>query len=276
VFDRPLSGRVFFEEVIRENLDLGRPSQVALIFDRRVTKRTPGRFRTRVITEGVVPSLHIDYKHAKCKQYFKGGRGLRTETTMNDTRDFGISKRLCNLPALREVGFQANRRLLGVQRLTHDPISGQQAFERVTRPAEVGSQRASALRFEDPRVQMVLSCLMIFRFLAHGFANKDLRAALAPLLGIDPALMTQGRMTYQLRRLRLHGLIESIPHTHRYRVTEFGFRTALVFSRTYARVVRPILGRRLRQRPPINSLVRARFDKLQILIDQAVDLAKVA
>ncbi|MCZ6830645.1 MAG: hypothetical protein O7F73_13850 [Gammaproteobacteria bacterium] len=59
VFDRPLSGRYFFEEVIRENLDLGRPSQVSLIFSRRVTKRTPGQFRTRVVTEGVTPSLNV-------------------------------------------------------------------------------------------------------------------------------------------------------------------------------------------------------------------------
>jgi hypothetical protein len=47
VLDRPLSGRVFFEEVIRDNVDIGRPDQVSLIFDRRVTRRTPGRFRTR-------------------------------------------------------------------------------------------------------------------------------------------------------------------------------------------------------------------------------------
>jgi hypothetical protein len=160
-----------------------------------------------VITEGVVPSLHIDYKHSRCKKYFKLGRALRTETTVNDARDFEIGKRLCNLPALREVGFSADRRLLGVQRLSHDPIAGAEAFERVTRPAQAGSQRASALRFEGPRVQMVLSCLMMFRFLSNGFANKNLRALLAPLLGIDPALMTQGRMTYQLRRLHLHGLI---------------------------------------------------------------------
>lgn len=276
VFDQPLTGRVFFEEVIKENLDLGRPSQVALVFDRRVTKQTPGKFRTRVITEGVVPSLHIDYKHSRCKQYFKEGRALRTETTVNDARDFGIGKRLQNLPILREVGFKANRRLLGVQRLSHDPIAGTEAFERVTRPAVVGTQRVSALRFEDPRVQVLLSCLMMFRFLAHGFANKDLRALLAPLLGIDPALMTQGRMTYQLRRLHLHGLIERIPHTHRYRVTEFGFRTALVFSRTYARVLRPILAQGCPNAPPIPSRLRARFDSLQVLIDQSVDRAKVA
>jgi hypothetical protein len=117
---------------------------------------------------------------------------------------------------------------------------------------------------------------MMFRFLAHGFANKDLRALLAPLLGIDPALMTQGRMTYQLRRLRLHGLIERIAHTHRYRVTEFGFRTALVFTRTYVRVLRPILADVWANAPPIHSRLRNQFDRLEALIDQSVDRAKVA
>jgi hypothetical protein len=98
VLDRPVTGRIFFEEVIRENLDLGRPDQVQLIFDRRITKRTPGRFRTRVLTEGVTPSLHIDYKHSRLKPYHKEGRALRTEMTINDTRDFGIGIRLCNCP----------------------------------------------------------------------------------------------------------------------------------------------------------------------------------
>jgi hypothetical protein len=78
VLDRPISGRVFFEHVIRDNLDTGRPDQVALIFNRRVRRDTPGRFRTRVITEGVTPSLHIDYKHTTIKQYHKEGRALRT------------------------------------------------------------------------------------------------------------------------------------------------------------------------------------------------------
>ena len=114
VLDRPLTGRVFFEDVIRENLDLGRPDKVSLIFNRRINRRTQSRFRTRVITEGVTPSLHVDYKHSRIKQYHKQNQALRTETTINDTRDFGIGKRLHNLPALRHIGFQANRRLLDV------------------------------------------------------------------------------------------------------------------------------------------------------------------
>ena len=116
---------MFFEEVIRENLDIGRPDQVSLIFDRRINRRTPGRFRTRVITEGVTPSLHVDYKHSRIKQYHKQSQALRTETTINDTRDFGVGKRLHNLPALREIGFYANRRLLDVQRISADCHIGQ-------------------------------------------------------------------------------------------------------------------------------------------------------
>ncbi len=144
VFDRPVRGRQFFEQVLRENLDLGRPSQVSLIFDRRVTRRTPGKFRTRVMTEGVIPSLHVSYKSSKIKQYFKENRALRTETTIQNTRDFGIGRRLENLPALCRLGLTANRRLLGVQRLSHDCFVGQERFAQVNQPQVVDGQRASA------------------------------------------------------------------------------------------------------------------------------------
>lgn len=54
-------------------------------------------------TDGVTPSLHVDYKNCKIEQYHKLGRALRTETTINDTRDFGVGRGLYNLPALRKV-----------------------------------------------------------------------------------------------------------------------------------------------------------------------------
>jgi len=168
VLDRPATGRIFFEEVIRENLDVGRPDQVQLIFGRRVTRRTPGRFRTRVITAGVTPSLHVDSKRSRIKQVPQGGRALRTETTINDARDVGVGKRLKNLPALREIGFQANRRLLQVERLTHDCAIGEQAFREVTTPRVVDGQRVATLRFTDPRVQALLTALVVCRLLPEG------------------------------------------------------------------------------------------------------------
>src|SRR4051812_1141450 len=275
VLDRPLSGRVFFEEVIRENLDIGRPDQVQLIFARRVTKRTPGRFRTRVLTEGVTPSLHVDYKHSRIKQYHKEGRALRTETTINDTRDFGVGKRLINLPALRQVGFQANRRLLDVQRISQDCAVGEDAFRRVNEPAEVNGQRASGLRFADATVQALLSALLVFRLAPWGFSNRELREHWAPLLGKAPEALTPGQMTYHLRRLRLHGLIERVRGTHRYRVTDSGWRTALFCTRVYNRVLRPGLAQVAPEQAQEDSVLRRHFDQVDQVISQWLQEQKV-
>ena len=180
MLDAPVAGRIFFEQVLRDNLDIGRPDQISLVFGRRLVtrgrRRTPGAFRTRVITDGVTPSLHVDYKNSKIKQYHKLGKAIRTETTINDTRDFGLSKRLTNLPALRQIGFTANRRLLGAQTISHDPVRGAQAFTDLTAPIVMpGGTRIPGLRFGDPRVHALLQALLIHRLLPRGFTNRELR-----------------------------------------------------------------------------------------------------
>jgi hypothetical protein len=244
VLDEPINGRIFFEQVIRENLDLGRPDQVQLLFNRRVTRRTGGRFRTRVITEGVSPSLYIDYKDNRTKQYHKDGgdrigRAIRTETTINNTRDFGIGKSLKNLPKVKEVGFAINRRLIEVENISHDCTVGEKDFRALQSPVVKQAQRAAALRFGDPRVLALFHTLVLFSLLPQGFRHRDLRQRYATLLGIDPTALTQGQMTYQLRRLLMHGLIERVPKTHLYQLTHFGLRAALFLSRLYARAIRP-------------------------------------
>ena len=148
-----------------------------------------------MLTEGVTPSLHVDYKHFKIKQYHKQGRALRTETTINDTGDFGIGRRVCNLPALRQVGNHANRRLLDVERLPSDPTIGADAFTALSTPTVVEGQRASALPFTATRTQALLAALVVFHLLPHGFRARDLRAHLATLLGLPAGLMTAGQLT---------------------------------------------------------------------------------
>jgi hypothetical protein len=151
VFDRPLRGRQFFEEVIRDNLDLGHPDRIALIFDRRITKKTPRRFRTRVTQEGVHPSLHVEYKKFHHKQYFKEGRALRTEGTFNDPKDFGVNKGLRNLPYLQQLGRNINKRLLDVQRVSFNCGLSDESIQRVVQPTVTGDdQRAPDLKFGDP------------------------------------------------------------------------------------------------------------------------------
>jgi hypothetical protein len=276
VLDRPVAGRVFFEEVIRDNLDIGRPDQVALTFARRINRRTPGRFRTRVITEGVTASLHVDYKHTKIKQYHKLNTALRTETTINDSRDFGIGRRLVNLPALGEVGFSANRRLLDVQRASAHPVLGEDAFAQLNDPVIIDSQRAPALRFGVPRTHALLQAFLLFVLQPHGFANRDLRQHLSGLLGISPDTLTPGKMSYELRRARLHGIIERYPHTNRYHLTSFGLRAALHYTLLYNRLLRPTMGDIVGPSPPTPSPFRRDLDRLEATVETLIQRAHLA
>jgi hypothetical protein len=275
VLDRPVHGRLFFEQVIRENLDLGRPEEVQLIFNRKIDRRTPGRFRTRILTQDVTPSLNVYYKNARIKQYHKENRALRTETTINNTYDFGIGKRLHNLPKLREIGFVANRRLLDVERLSHDCMLTEDTFQTINGPVAAGRQRASGLRFADRRIQSLLHGLIPFRLLPNGFRCADLRHHLAVLSGCDPQSISQGAITYQLRRLRLHGLIERVPDSFRYRVTEFGLRVALFFTRTYNRILRPGLAAALPTLRAINAPLKRAFDKLDTQLNAWIEQAQL-
>ena len=299
------------ESIIREHLDLGRPDNVQLIFERRITRRTPSRFRTRVIQQGVVPSLHVDYKHSRLKQYHKEGLALRTETTVNDTRDFYIGRSLRNLPEVRRIsgrsrghGFSANRRLLSVQwplegppSLDCDPTLGAEIAQQINRPKvalrgaiTVEQQRASALRFDEsgplrghPTTQALFSALVMFVLVPNGFIQRELRAAPAPgrrgfavFLGLSPDQITsaqkwpfEGPMTYHLRRLRLHGLkvalrgaITRITGTHRYLLTQEGYRAVYFETRLYAHVFQPGLARLHPDAPVNNSKLRAAFDRL--------------
>ena len=276
VLDRPVAGRIFFEQVIRENLDIGRPGQVQLLFDRRVSRRTPGRFRTRVITEGVTPSLHVDYKRSRIKQYHKEGQALRTETTINDTRDFGIGRLLHNLSELRRIGFAANRRLLEIEQISHDCALGEDAFQHLQRPRQFDGQRAPALRFGDSNAQALLNAVLMFVFVARGFTNKELRQTFAVLLGKRPEQITPGRMSYELRRLRLHGLIERLPKTHRYRLTDEGLRTALFYTRVYSRLLRPAMAPVVPTAPAQSPASLRHFHAAEAAINSCCDNANIA
>jgi hypothetical protein len=280
VLDRPAAGRVFFEEVIRDNLDAGRPEQISLVFDRAVRTRgkrpTPSRFRTRVLTSGVTPSIHVDYKHSRIKQYFKLGHAIRTEMTINDTADFGIGRRLHNMPALAAVGFKANRRLLDAQRISCDPLAGADAYSRVCHPVVVDGQRVPALRFDHPVTQALLVALVVFRANPDGFSNRELRDLLAPMLGVAPASMTPGRMTYHLRRLRLHGLTERTPHTFRYTVTDFGLRSALVPTRVHNRLLTTVMADLADIGPPGRSPLATALRDVATEIDNTAIRSRLA
>ena len=274
VFDRPLRGREFFEEVIRENLDLGRPDRVQLVFDRKIIKSTPGLFRTRVIQQGVSPSLHIDYKNSRVKQYFKENRALRTETTINDPKDFGVNKNLANLPYLRTLGININRRLLDVQRVSQNCTMSKEAVNRVTQPTVTeNGQKAPGLRFGDPRVMALFFALTLFIHAANGFTNTDLKKHMANLLVSGSNEYSSGQMTYDLRRLRLKGIIHRLPHSHRYVLTPYGRKVALFFTKLDARVFRPAFASLSAEK--VDRPLAAAFKQVDEALDHLLSRAKL-
>jgi hypothetical protein len=239
VFDRPAAGRAWFEQTIRDQLTLGRPDRVAVVFGRRVSRQTPGRFHTRVITSGTEPAIQAHYRASKVKQYLKEGRALRTETTVNDTYDFGIGRLLTNenWEALLAVGHDINERLLDAQLQACACAPDAATLERVVLPSTHDGQPAPGLRFGDPRVMALLASLCAFSHLLEGLTNRSLRTLVA---GLIPGY-TPRQMTYDLRRLRRKGFIDRVPRTQRYTLTADGRRLAVFFTKTYARILCPSL-----------------------------------
>ncbi|MGI8803091.1 MAG: hypothetical protein ACR2KV_13120, partial [Solirubrobacteraceae bacterium] len=239
VFDRPAAGRAWFEQTIRDQLDIGRPDRVQIVFDRKITRATPGISHTKVITRGVAPVIQAHYKHSKVKQYLKEGRALRTETTVNDPYDFGIGRLLTteNWQALLAIGEQTNQRLLDAQLAACDCAPDPTALERIVLPSLQNGLHAPALRFGDPRVMALLACLCHYGHLFNGLTNRSLRELIT---GLIPGYSSR-QATYDLRRVRRKGLIRRIPRSQRYELTDEGRRIAVFFTKTYTRIVNPAL-----------------------------------
>jgi hypothetical protein len=253
VLDAPRRARAFFEALIADNLDIGRPANVEIIFKRHIRRDTPGVFRTAIDRPAVGPDtggvvLNVFYKHSRIKQYLKDGRAMRIETVINAPRDLGCNARLPNLAELQDKARACNRRILDAERAGQGAILASPAFERIAHPSvDADGRRTPALRFGDPRVQALAGALCTTLLAATGITNKSLRALMTGLLH---APYTPGQMTYDLRRLRLAGLIRRIEHTNRYVLTPDGTRAAIFYTKVHNRLLRPLLAANQPQAPP--------------------------
>jgi hypothetical protein len=261
VFDAPRRARAFFEALIADNLDIGRPANVEIIFGRRIRRDTPGVFRTAIDRPAVGPDtggvvLNVFYKHSRIKQYLKDGRAMRIETVINSPRDLGCHARLPNLEALQAKARAANHRILEAERAGQGTVLASPAFERIAHPSvNADGRRTPALRFGDPRVMALAGALCQTLLAATGITNKSLRALMTGLLA---APYTPGQMTYDLRRLRLAGLIRRIAHTNHYLLTPDGIKVAVFYTKLHNRLLRPLLAADQPQAPPeLRAALRA-------------------
>jgi len=239
VFDDPRRARGFFESLVQDNIGIGRPHEVHAVFGRDRRGRTTAQpFATRVFSPGTEVKMDFRYKNSRVKQYLKEGRALRIETVINKPSDIGVLARLEHLPELVAKARQVNDRLLMIERAGQGCAIGSALFERIHQPYVREGQRTGALRFGNQRAMALAGALCLVVHAVTGFTNKSLRGHVAGLLGKD---YSSSQMSYDLRRLRLHGLIERSPGTNYYTLTPEGIRVAVFYTKLQARLLRPLL-----------------------------------
>lgn len=270
IFDAPRHARGFFEALCTDNLDIGRPEEMQIIFGRRVTISPLGGYRTRLLRRGDEVTLNAYFRHSRVKSYLKCGRAFRIETVVNDPGDLGLLRGLAHLEELSVKARDVNRRMVDAFRVGQGCVLASPAFERVARPSLVDGRRAPALRFGDPRVMALAGALCALVHTITGFTNRSLRAQVAILLGV-PYSMSQ--MSYDLRRLRLKGLITRLPHTNTYVLTDEGQRVAIFYTKVHNRLLRPLLAA---HDPPAPLPLRQALRVINHHVDHYVTEARMA
>jgi hypothetical protein len=259
VFDDPRRARGFFEALVADNIGVGRPAEVRAVFglDRR-GRTTSQPFATRVFSPGTEVHLDFSYKHSRVKQYLKEGRAFRIETVINKPSDIGVLARLEHLPELVAKAREVNDRLLIIERAGQGCAIGSALFERIHQPYISEGQRTGAFRFGDTRAMALAGALSYQIHAVAGFTNHSLRGLVAGLLERD---YSANQMTYDLRRLRLHGLIVRLPHTNTYTLTPEGQRVAVFYTKLKARLLAPLLEADTPPAPPDIRRALATIDK---------------
>jgi hypothetical protein len=272
VFDDPRRARSFFEALVQDNIGIGRPEQVALVFARQLRRPTRHPYLTRIFSPGTEVKIDFRYKHSRVKQYLKDGRALRIETVINKPGDLDVLARIQHLPELVTKARQVNHRLLMIERAGQSCAIGSALFERIHQPHHEG-QRTGALRFGDQRAMALAGALChIQHAVTGGFTNKSLRGLVAGHLGPDTNY-TASKMSYDLRRLRLHGLIQRRPHTNKYLLTPDGIRVAVFYTKLQNRLLRPLLDA---DKPPAPNDVRHAISTLEHAVTNYTHAARLA
>jgi len=238
VFTQPRYARAFFDALVTDNLDLGRPDTVEIIFDRQVRSDTDGEFRTNVITRGTEVTVNAFYKHSRIKQYLKNGRALRVETVVNAPGDLGCQRRLHNLDELQARARAVNARVLQTERAGQACVLANPVFERIAHPSvDADGRRATAMRFGDSRVQALAGALCVTLCAVTGITNRSLRALMTGLLGVPYSM---GQASYDLARPGRNGLIIRRPHASTYDLTADGLAFAVFYTKVHDRVLAPL------------------------------------
>jgi len=275
IFKRSWPIRSIFQRSCELGLYLLTAERIVALFGKQNTRRVRGKLQN--VMERVDHGMHVFRtwcRNSFLKQYEKAATFLRLELVSNNVRDFGLKKSLAHWEAMRQRFQQITDRFAGVQAQNLNVHGQLDVLARLAQPVFQGKTKVSGIKLEQKRILRLLEVLLQG---ASGHLKRwttaQLRQTVLEQCGLKQKDYTLNQIRYDLRKIRLHGLIERIPHTQAYRFTQRGQKLALLLIQLRKRIYGPIAFGTLRHRPNKDHMPDSTFERVYHKIDQAFDEA---
>lgn len=252
------------------------------LFGRRSRQRLTGKLQTML--ERVEHGQHVFrayWKNAFVKQYEKYSTFLRNEVTSNNLWDFGLKKRLEHLGAAREKFLEVLDRFAAQQAENLNVHQEFALLSRIALPIQKGTTRIAGIRIQDRRMIRLFEVLLHSGTTLGGWSAKQIHESVMGRFALKQESYRLSSLSYDLRKLKGHGMVERDGSRYRYRLTEKGRRVAVLFLMFHQRLCGPLAGSQLAHRPdehhrPKISKLEAAYHKADKAIDEIIEILKAA
>jgi hypothetical protein len=232
------------QRLLDANRTIGQPDKLTVIFGRKITPHYPGQLQT------VIEDLHLPnpvernhYKHGFIKQYVRDHLRLRTEAATNDVTDYGLGKAVEHLPQLRQKMQAITDSYQNVQQDILETFVDRGQLRQLSQPTVLANgKRIPGLKLDHPRQLAVMHALVRFAHVAahNTFATPEIYSQVREALALAPSEYKLSSLRYDLWKLRAKGLVEKVPHSHRYRLPAVGYRLCLVYLKLFEKIYAPL------------------------------------
>jgi hypothetical protein len=274
IFKRHWPIRSIFQRSCELGLYLLTADRIAVLFgQQRLLKTISGKWQN--VLERIDHGQHVFrcyYKNSFLKQYEKAATFLRQEIVCNNLKDFALKKTLSRWEPIRERFQQITDRFAQAQ-AEHLNVHGQfDVLARLAKPLVQGKTKVAGIKLENTRLMRLLELLLQG---AGGHFRKwttaQVHRAVLDAYNLKPKDYTLTQLRYDLRKLRLHGLIERVPKSYAYHFTSKGSKLTILLVQLRKRIYGPLAFGLFRTRPNPEFIPDSRFEKAYLKVEKAMD-----
>jgi len=191
-------------------------------------------------------------------------------------KDLGLNKGLENLACLRQKLVAITDRFAGFEAQSLNVHVDFPLFQRMALPIMAGKTKIAGIKIHDARMMRLMEVLLHGGTQLNGWRSPDIHQAILPTFGLSASTYTLTQLRYDLRKMKAHGLLERIGRSYRYRLTDKGTKSALMFILFHKRVCGPLANSLFHHRPDEAlkpaSKVETAYHKADRAIQQVLEL----